>query len=170
MRVFKDFRSQCSEGLGYLYDLVGGTPLYPSSTFRSTMPRATINNCYQKCKKQGYYELKVAATRVLLIDSDMEIFSSFITHENIWSYQKKNLCKKKFHSNPNQNEADLLESCAQNWPRSSRSRTVRPFLAFCAAYWAWYYSLMVVPLCKGLLGLHKSIGYGDRKSWGSTSL
>ena len=83
MSVFKKILGLSLVGLGYLYDLVGGTPLYLFSTFRSTMPRATINNCYQKCKKQGYYELKVAATRVLLIDSDMEIFSSFITHENI---------------------------------------------------------------------------------------
>ena len=32
----------------------------------------------------------------------------------IFEATKKNLCKKKFHSNPNQNEADLLESWAQN--------------------------------------------------------
>ena len=84
MSVFKKILGLSLVGLGYLYDLVGGTPLYLFSTFRSTMPRATINNCYQKCKKQGYYELKVvSATRVLLIDSDTEIFFYiiFITME-----------------------------------------------------------------------------------------
>ena len=81
------------------------------------MPRATINNCYQKCKKQGYYELKVvSATRVLLIDSDTEIF--FYISLSLWKYLKlQKTFDKKFHSNSFPNELRIL----QKLTASSRS-------------------------------------------------
>ena len=132
------------------------------------MPRATINNCYQKCKKQGYYEPKVvSATRVLLIDSDTEIFFYIYLYRyrNIWSH-KNSFRKVKKVSFKFPSKWTPIESC-RNWPHHQDLCSLRnPFLAFCEAYCAWYYSLMVVLLCKGLLELHKSIGYGDRKSWG----